>query len=154
MAPRQTLAAIETLLCHNPYPCPTMSSTDLEAPRNGCSGGEHRSFSTFRASKPDMPFVFQARGFHAKPGSLNYQASAVLQAEFAVDEYSSYDEPSKGSADDEGLEIAKLGISQEIVSALAKKGITKLFPIQVIISLAGQDLFFVAVFVFIWLHFG
>lgn len=149
MAPRQTLAAIDTLLRHNQYSCPTTTSTDLEVPGNGCSGCEIRSFSTFRALKPDIPFGFQARGFHAKPGPLNYQASAVLQAEFAVDEYSSYDESSKGSADDEGLEIAKLGISQEIVSALSKKGISKLFPIQVIISLPGQDPFFVvAIFVF------
>lgn len=30
-----------------------------------------------------------------------------------------------------GLEISKLGISEEIVSALAQRGITSLFPIQV-----------------------
>ncbi|GKA08027.1 transcription factor WER-like protein [Tanacetum coccineum] len=30
----------------------------------------------------------------------------------------------------DGLEVSSLGISQEIVNALAKKGITKLFPIQ------------------------
>lgn len=42
-----------------------------------------------------------------------------------------YEEGSKGNNAEEGLEITKLGISQEIVSALAKKGITKLFPIQV-----------------------
>ena len=50
-----------------------------------------------------------------------------------------YEEGSKGNAD-EGLEIAKLGISQDIVSALAKKGITKLFPIQV--CFASSGLFF------------
>lgn len=33
--------------------------------------------------------------------------------------------------EDEGLEISKLGISQEVVSALARRGITQLFPIQV-----------------------
>lgn len=50
------------------------------------------------------------------------------QAEYAaVDDYEV-----NAAADDEGLEIAKLGISSEIVSALAKKGITKLFPIQVL----------------------
>lgn len=54
------------------------------------------------------------RGFHA---------SRPLAAGYAV-----ADLPD----DDEGLEIAKLGISQEIVSALAQKGITKLFPIQVL----------------------
>ncbi|AES59166.1 DEAD-box ATP-dependent RNA helicase, putative [Medicago truncatula] len=40
-----------------------------------------------------------------------------------------YEEPSKSNSD-EGLQIAKLGISQDIVSALEKKAITKLFPIQ------------------------
>lgn len=70
------------------------------------------------------------RDLHAKSGPLNYRASTALSAEFAVDY--SYDESSKKSGQDDGLEIAKLGISQDIVSALAKKGITKLFPIQVI----------------------
>ncbi|PIA57869.1 hypothetical protein AQUCO_00500053v1 [Aquilegia coerulea] len=37
---------------------------------------------------------------------------------------------SSSDDDDEGLEISKLGISQEIVTCLANKGITKLFPIQ------------------------
>lgn len=34
--------------------------------------------------------------------------------------------------EDEGLEIAKIGIAGEIVKNLARRGITKLFPIQVI----------------------
>ncbi|XP_008804703.2 LOW QUALITY PROTEIN: DEAD-box ATP-dependent RNA helicase 53-like [Phoenix dactylifera] len=44
---------------------------------------------------------------------------------------------------DEGLEIARLGISQEIVSDLARKGITKLFPIQRAVlepAMQGQDM--------------
>ncbi|KAJ8532029.1 hypothetical protein K7X08_011952 [Anisodus acutangulus] len=56
--------------------------------------------------------VSSIRGFHS---------SGYLQAGYAVADL---------PEDDEGLEISKLGISQEIVSALAKKGITKLFPIQ------------------------
>ncbi|KAF3618620.1 DEAD-box ATP-dependent RNA helicase 53 [Capsicum annuum] len=52
------------------------------------------------------------RGFHS---------GSYLQVGYAVADL---------PEDDEGLEISKLGISQEIVSALAKKGITKLFPIQ------------------------
>ncbi|KAJ8543432.1 hypothetical protein K7X08_005955 [Anisodus acutangulus] len=56
--------------------------------------------------------VSSVRGFHS---------SGYLQAGYAVADL---------PEDDEGLEISKLGISQEIVSALAKKEITKLFPIQ------------------------
>lgn len=70
-----------------------------------------------------------SRTFHSNPGPLNFRASSCHRAEYAVDDFP-YEEGSKGNAD-EGLEIAKLGISEDIVSALAKKGITKLFPIQV-----------------------
>lgn len=139
LAPRQALAAIETLLRHHQSSNPTASLTDLQLPGSSFNGGDARSFSTFRAPQPDMACGFQARGFHAKSGPLNYRASAVLQAEFAMDEYSSYEEPSKGSGENEGLEIAKLGISEEIVSALAKRGILKLFPIQVSVSFLVQD---------------
>ncbi|XP_019182259.1 PREDICTED: DEAD-box ATP-dependent RNA helicase 53-like isoform X2 [Ipomoea nil] len=65
------------------------------------------------------------RGFHA---------SRPLAAGYAV-----ADLPD----DDEGLEIAKLGIPQEIVSALAQKGITKLFPIQKAVlepAMQGSDM--------------
>lgn len=143
MATRQALAAVETLLLrHSLCSCPPTSPADLEVAGNGCFVGDRRPFSTFREPKLDVPFGFQARAFHAKPAALSFKASPVSQAEFAVDEYPSYDESSKGSGDDEVLEIAKLGISQEIVTALGKKGITTLFPIQVIISLPGKDLFF------------
>jgi ATP-dependent RNA helicase DDX21 len=54
----------------------------------------------------------------------------VTEAFNAVPDYG-YDE---GKGNEEGLEISRLGISQEIIGALAKKGITKLFPIQVILS--------------------
>lgn len=43
----------------------------------------------------------------------------------------------------DGLEISKLGINQEIVTALAKKGITKLFPIQRAVmepAMQGRDM--------------
>lgn len=78
------------------------------------------------------------REFHFSPGPLAFRATFATRAEFAVDEL--YEEEKNGASKkgDEGLEIAKLGISDEIVSRLAKKGITKLFPIQV---------FFVVLFV-------
>lgn len=75
------------------------------------------------------------KGFHAaSSGPLNFRASVASSAEFAVDDYASYDEEKaarEGRSGEEGLEISKLGIAPEIVSALAKKSITKLFPIQV-----------------------
>ncbi|CAI8600802.1 unnamed protein product [Vicia faba] len=65
--------------------------------------------------------------FHAKSGPLNFHSSLVSRgAQLAVD----YDDDAQHDEGDEGLEIAKIGISKEIVNALAKKGITKLFPIQ------------------------
>lgn len=73
-----------------------------------------------------------------KSGPLNFKASAVAQAQFAaVDDYGYHEEKGKGnstSSSEEGLEIARLGIAQEIISSLAGRGITKLFPIQVILS--------------------
>ena len=64
---------------------------------------------------------------------MNFRASYVHSAEYAVDDYS-FEEGVKGNSD-EGLDISKLGIAQDIVSSLAKRGITKLFPIQVYVSL-------------------
>ncbi|KAF5747438.1 DEAD-box ATP-dependent RNA helicase 53 -like protein [Tripterygium wilfordii] len=87
------------------------------------------------------------RGFHVKSGPLNFRASAVAQAEYAVAaDYGDYEEKSGttvGDAED-GLEIAKLGISGHIVSALAGRGITKLFPIQKAVlepAMQGRDMF-------------
>jgi hypothetical protein len=64
-------------------------------------------------------------------GPLGFRATFATRAEFSVDEL--YEEEKNGSSKkgDEGLEISKLGISDEIVSRLAKKEINKLFPIQV-----------------------
>ncbi|KVI04039.1 DEAD-box ATP-dependent RNA helicase 53, mitochondrial-like [Cynara cardunculus var. scolymus] len=58
-------------------------------------------------------------------------------AGFAV----AYDEDSSSSSD--GLDVSKLGISQHIVTALAKKGITNLFPIQRAVlepAMQGRDM--------------
>ena len=69
---------------------------------------------------------------HTKPRPLNFRASAIPHTvQFAVEcDYSNYEEVS-GTNSDEGLEITNLGIAPQIVDALAKKGIAKLFPIQV-----------------------
>jgi ATP-dependent RNA helicase DDX21 len=73
------------------------------------------------------------RLFHAKSGPLNFHSSLVSRgSQLAVDyDDAQHDEGFSSGNGDEGLEIAKLGISKEIVNALAKKGIAKLFPIQV-----------------------
>ncbi|CAK8565369.1 unnamed protein product [Lathyrus sativus] len=77
--------------------------------------------------------------FHAKSGPLSFHSSPVSRgAQLAVD----YDDDTQDEGD-EGLEIAKLGISKEIVNALAKKGITKLFPIQKAVlepAMQGRDM--------------
>ncbi|KAJ7965014.1 DEAD-box ATP-dependent RNA helicase [Quillaja saponaria] len=141
IASRRTLAvlpSIQSVLHHQILnPSSTTTTTDLVS-RNGGFGGETRSFSTLLWASG-----FKARAFHAKSGPLNIRASLVSQAEFAVDDYS-YDEEkgSKGNSD-QGLEIAKLGFAQEIIDALAKKGITKLFPIQKAVlepAMQGRDM--------------
>ena len=68
---------------------------------------------------------------------LNFKASSPSLAKYAtIANYESEASSSSSSPKaDEDLEVAKLGISQEIISALAKKGITKLFPIEVSLAL-------------------
>ncbi|KAI8010998.1 hypothetical protein LOK49_LG06G00108 [Camellia lanceoleosa] len=60
-----------------------------------------------------------------------------MQTEYAVADFMDDDKS------DDGLVIAKLGISDQIVSALEKKGITKLFPIQRAVlepAMQGRDM--------------
>ena len=90
-----------------------------------------------RAPPTQLP---AAAWFHSSPAWLGFRetgaAGAAARAEFAAEEGSFYEEDKRapaggGAAAEEGLEIAKLGISSKIVERLARKGITKLFPIQV-----------------------
>ena len=104
------ISSVESVLPHH--------QLSPSAAGNGGVGLDNRSFSNLLG-----------RAFHSKYGPLNFRSSLVSNAEYAVQDYS-YEEGPKGNSD-EGLEIAKLGIAQEIVSALAKRGILKLFPIQV-----------------------
>nr|KYP60600.1 DEAD-box ATP-dependent RNA helicase 53 [Cajanus cajan] len=72
------------------------------------------------------------RSFHARSLPFSFRSSPVSRApQFALERDYSNDDEALGANGDEGLEIAKLGISPEIVDALAKRGIAKLFPIQV-----------------------
>ncbi|XP_031505225.1 DEAD-box ATP-dependent RNA helicase 53, mitochondrial-like [Nymphaea colorata] len=126
-----SLISFETSVRHvSAAPCYAPSPNPSRAP----------SFSPFAASDTaGLPFGF--RGFRMCP-EVCFHASVPASAEYAVADLSDEDRPSaiKG---DEGLEIAKLGISQDIVSALAKKGITKLFPIQRAVlepAMQGRDM--------------
>ncbi|CAA7394063.1 unnamed protein product [Spirodela intermedia] len=84
------------------------------------------------------------RDFHFSAGSLEFRASGVSCAEYAVDEAPFWEEErSRAAPADEGLEIAKLGIAREIVASLAHKGIAKLFPIQRAVlepAMQGRDM--------------
>nr|GEW09957.1 retrovirus-related Pol polyprotein from transposon TNT 1-94 [Tanacetum cinerariifolium] len=89
-------------------------------------GFDHRNLTSDGVASPVHKFVepkallFVFGGVPTSPLSLG-SAGVAFAAETGLDE------------DDtllDGLEVSKLGISQEIVNALAKKGITKLFPIQ------------------------
>lgn len=62
----------------------------------------------------------------------SFHVGRVLQAAYAVADLSDAEDGMASiEVADDGLEISKLGISPEIVSALAGRGINKLFPIQV-----------------------
>ncbi|KAL6144078.1 hypothetical protein ACLB2K_054773 [Fragaria x ananassa] len=122
-SPTIAVAAIETLLINR------LSFPSL--PANGDLGAGEAKLSWF-----------QVRDFHAKPGPLSFRASptTMFGAQVALED--DYDVSSKPSGD-EGLEISRLGIDKEIVSALANKGITKLFPIQKAVlepAMQGRDM--------------
>ncbi|XP_042489170.1 DEAD-box ATP-dependent RNA helicase 53, mitochondrial-like [Macadamia integrifolia] len=91
-------------------------------------------------------FGLGVRGFHFLAAPLAFRATIAARAEFAIDEFFDEERPSGKKVrgeNDEGLEIAKLGIAPEIVSALAKKGIAKLFPIQKAVlepAMQGRDM--------------
>ncbi|XP_044950296.1 DEAD-box ATP-dependent RNA helicase 9-like [Hordeum vulgare subsp. vulgare] len=110
------------------------------------------------ALPPQSPLPPSAMWFHSRPGPLGYRetgaARAGAHAQFAADEGWNYEDARKpagavsgagaaAGAKEEGLEVAKLGISSEIVKRLAAKGITKLFPIQKAVlepAMQGKDM--------------
>ncbi|KAM7271498.1 hypothetical protein ACFE04_030712 [Oxalis oulophora] len=126
---------------------PTLTSSSI----HNLSISNRRTIST-TLSKPLSYFNnnnVKGRSFYSKSGPIAFQATETVNGNgggyAAVAEYPLSDEDkvvTKG--DDEGLEIAKLGISNEIVNALAKKGIHKLFPIQKAVlepAMQGRDMF-------------
>jgi hypothetical protein len=127
---RRAVSALLTALLHHPA-APSAAKAAAVLPRA-------------------QPLPPPAKWFHSSPAFLGFRETGAARAgarpEFAADEGWNYEEERKpagvrapsaagakvgGGAKEEGLEIAKLGISPEIVSKLAGKGITKLFPIQV-----------------------
>ncbi|PNT62343.1 hypothetical protein BRADI_4g02000v3 [Brachypodium distachyon] len=115
----------------------------------------HRPAAAAAARSP-LPLAPAATWFHSSPAWLGFRetgaARAAARAEFAADDGWGYEEEKRpagagggggGGAKEEGLEVAKLGISDEIVTRLAARGITRLFPIQRAVlepAMQGQDM--------------
>ncbi|KAG7626186.1 P-loop containing nucleoside triphosphate hydrolase [Arabidopsis thaliana x Arabidopsis arenosa] len=98
------------------------------------------------------PFGVKVRDFHVKSVPSEFRSSIVSSAGFAAQEYAPSYENDGGIGDSEsvgssgggdGLAIADLGISPEIVKALKGRGIEKLFPIQKAVlepAMEGRDM--------------
>ncbi|KAH9288348.1 hypothetical protein KI387_032465, partial [Taxus chinensis] len=100
------------------FRCSVRCRLPIEAPCNARKGNEFKRF-------------------YSSIGAFGPKAASPALAEVAVSE-------DYGVAEaDDGLEIAKLGIDQDIVNALAGKGIAKLFPIQKAVlepAMQGRDM--------------
>ncbi|XP_058212319.1 DEAD-box ATP-dependent RNA helicase 53, mitochondrial-like [Rhododendron vialii] len=152
---RSTIAAVtfslESLLHHHIRPRSHFSppEPDLALSANALSGSGRivqNSASIGRCLGGGFGGALSGRSFHAGP-AFNFRASVpASRPEFAVDDFAADEDKSRGhgtGTSDDGLEISKLGISEHIVSALAKKGITKLFPIQKAVlepAMQGRDM--------------
>ncbi|KAL5206549.1 hypothetical protein ABZP36_034758 [Zizania latifolia] len=103
-------------------------------------------------TRPPLPAAAAAAWFHTSPAWLGFRetgaAAAAARPQFAAEEGSFYEDDKRAgggvaAAGEEGLEVAKLGISPKIVSQLAAKGITRLFPIQRAVlepAMQGRDM--------------
>ncbi|KAL5977354.1 DEAD-box ATP-dependent RNA helicase 53, mitochondrial [Asimina triloba] len=140
-ASRRSVSSLISLQSRlSPLPSLPESATSVLA----LIGVESRTSDHFRAALERACLGSCARRFHSSARPLGFKASDVARAEYAVDDFSEEErEGRKGADSDEGLEIAKLGISDDIVRALSKKGITKLFPIQRAVlepAMQGRDM--------------
>ncbi|GFZ07609.1 putative mitochondrial RNA helicase 2 [Actinidia rufa] len=106
--------SIESLLLRNNKTSPRFSTTgpELVVSRNG------KSLSIGWFSGGGFGGV-SGRGFHGG-AALGFRASLSSQAEYAVADL--YDEDKSRGDVDEGLEISKLGISEQIVSSFVQEG--------------------------------
>ncbi|KAK1393415.1 DEAD-box ATP-dependent RNA helicase 53 [Heracleum sosnowskyi] len=105
----------------------------------------NNTYTNFTSNVTKPPSEFNSRRYIHNDVVLSVRASSsVSRISAAVDDFSDEDLKKGGaSKDEEGLEISKLGIADEIVTALAKKGITKLFPIQKAVlepAMQGRDM--------------
>lgn len=107
--------------------------TLLNSPTNPHSFSTYTNPPLINSTTP--PSIFNFRRYIHNHVVLDVRAtSSVSRIAAEVDDFSDEDFKKGGSSkDEEGLEISKLGIADEIVKALSKKGITKLFPIQVLL---------------------
>uniref|UniRef100_A0A0E0AFL9 RNA helicase n=1 Tax=Oryza glumipatula TaxID=40148 RepID=A0A0E0AFL9_9ORYZ len=83
---------------------------------------------------PAAPEPPRRRAFHGSPSPLGFRSTPA-----------SWSSPEAGAAvgGDDGLEVARLGISPRIVERLAARGITRLFPIQRAVldpAMQGKDM--------------
>ncbi|XP_058100353.1 DEAD-box ATP-dependent RNA helicase 53, mitochondrial-like [Magnolia sinica] len=141
-----TLSSLISIQSFRLSPSPSLSESVTFT--NAVTSDETRPSDHLRAASEKLWLGgSHGRGFHISAGPLGFKASDVVRAQYAVDDFS--DEERAGDAGkkagnrDEGLEIAKLGISDDIVKALAKRGITKLFPIQRAVlepAMQGRDM--------------
>ncbi|CAK9176625.1 unnamed protein product [Ilex paraguariensis] len=124
---RLTLASIS-----NPSTTPLSPSTPRDASISTKSHYFSTSTTSIRQQSKSLKWVsgnygVLTRNFRVGGGSLNFRASEVLsQAELAFANFSDEDKSLGASgAGDDGLEISKLGISGEVIQALAKKVLMK-----------------------------
>ncbi|KAH9303809.1 hypothetical protein KI387_008213, partial [Taxus chinensis] len=116
---------------------------NLRTPLSPLSAYSSRGFGNLVQHSPQIEGLCNAKKdyeftrFYSSVGAFGPKAASPALAEFAVAE-------DYGVAEaDDGLEIAKLGIDPEIINALAKKGIVKLFPIQKAVlepAMQGRDM--------------
>ncbi|XAR52834.1 RNA helicase [Bertholletia excelsa] len=124
------------------------STSESFVARNALSGTGHVLFKSAAAVTPRKSIqelglgfgVLSRRGFRASTPSLG---AGHAFADLSDEDKSSPSSRGHDAGGDDGLLISKLGISELIVSALAKRGITKLFPIQRAVlepAMQGRDM--------------
>ncbi|XP_077214090.1 DEAD-box ATP-dependent RNA helicase 53-like [Tasmannia lanceolata] len=86
---------------------------------------------------------FSAISLYSKKRNLFFRRSSSFSVSASTVTLDFDTRESSASRTSENLEIAKLGISEEIVSALSRRGITQLFPIQRAVlepAMEGRDM--------------
>ncbi|KAL8234364.1 hypothetical protein R6Q59_020464 [Mikania micrantha] len=132
-ASSKRLTTLASLTTFNSIKHHLLPSSTQPSPAN-----REESRNNYQTYNPNVEFLRRFHGsrwISVRPSDVSTQAAG-----YAVAADPSYEDRVSSS---DGLEISKLGISQEIVTALAKKGITKLFPIQRAVlepAMQGRDM--------------